>query len=125
VSLHAFAVTGTPGQRGGAAGSIRLETRRAPPSGDRVGVGLDQERGDLERPGSHGRRADPPGAGGDDRKRVPAPVGDTAVIAGRRGRVFSLHRLAERFANVYEWILLRRVGETKQKVRYGWTEHGY
>jgi hypothetical protein len=81
VWLYAFAVTGAPGQRGGAAGSVRLKTRRAPPSGDRVGVGLDQERGDLERPGSHGRRADSPDAGGDYWKRVPAPVGDTAVMA--------------------------------------------
>ena len=77
--LH-FAVTCTPWERGGAASSIRLEARRAAPTGDRVGVGLDEERRDLERPRRDAGRAGSAGAGGDDRGRVPAPVGNTAIV---------------------------------------------
>jgi len=79
VVLH-FAVTCTPWERGGAASSIRLEARRAAPTGDRVGVGLDEERRDLERPRRDAGRAGSADAGGDDRGRVPAPVGNTAAV---------------------------------------------
>ena len=77
--LHS-AVTCTPWERGGAASCVRLEARRAAPTGDRVGVGLDEERGDLERPRRHVSRAGSAGAGGDDRGRVPAPVGNIAAV---------------------------------------------
>jgi hypothetical protein len=118
-----FAVTRTTRQRGGAASSVRLEARRAPPSGDRVGVGLDQERGDLERPGGHGRRADSPDAGSDDRKRAPAPVGDNAVVAVSRRCVLLVRSghdcdaSAERFGSVYMYRFCCDVSG-KQKERY-------
>jgi len=76
VVLH-FAVTCTPWERGGAASCVRLEARRAAPTSDRVGVGLDEERGDLEWPR---RCAGCAVVGGDDRGRVPAPVGNTAIV---------------------------------------------
>ena len=74
--LH-FAVTCTPWERGGAASCVRLEARRAAPTSDRVGVGLDEERGDLEWPR---RCAGCAVVGGDDRGRVPAPVGNIAAV---------------------------------------------
>ena len=77
--LHS-AVTCTPWERGGAASCVRLEARRAAPTSDRVGVGLDEERRDLERPRRDAGRAGSADAGGDDRGRVPAPVGNTAAV---------------------------------------------
>lgn len=74
-----FAVTGATWKRGGAASSLRLETRHAASSGDCVGVGLDEERRDMEWTCCYAGRVGSPGAGGNNRTGALAPVGYLAT----------------------------------------------
>ena len=88
-----FAVTRATRERGGAASSLRLETRHAASSGHCVGVGLDEERRDMEWPRCYAGRVGSPSAGGNNRPRVLAPMGYLATSPLRRDVSISGHPL--------------------------------